>query len=223
MKKIGLLMLFSLIAAIGFSQTGWRVVTGLNMAKIREWHGDEAKRCALPGGFAGIEMTKQLNRKLDFVTGAVFSMKGSQYEGPMYAIEFNGFMPSGYFREVVRLNYIDIPFLFGYNFRGDCMDIFVQAGPSLSVGVIGRIYHRYEDRVDYPKTDHHDVKWNNSFKQDYFQRFETGLNFGLGLRKGRYSASVNHYMSYAALTNADNFGMKTMMMQVGLGYLLAKP
>jgi hypothetical protein len=221
MKKIGVLLLLCSIAAIGFSQTGWRVVTGLNMAKIREWHGDEAKRCALPGGFAGIEMTKQLNRKLDFVTGAVFSMKGTQYEGSLYALGDFGFMPSGYFREVVRLNYIDIPLLFRYNFRGDCMDIFVQAGPSVSIGVIGKIYHRYEDIQDYPETENHAVRWTNSFKK-YFPRFETGLNFGFGLRKGRYSASVSHYMSYAALTNADNFGMKTTMMQFGLGYNLMK-
>jgi len=151
---------------------------GINGCQI---HGDNYSGYDKFGVFGGIAVNARINDRASFELGFYFSQKGSRHNQDPDKGDFS------YYR--VNLNYIDLPLSFRYNLN---KTYFGTLGPSISYLVS---YSEDTERGN----------WNGAYP---FNKFEVGLNAGLGRKLGnkffvevRTSNSITPIRSYGVLAN----------------------
>ncbi len=148
---------------------------GLNACQI---HGDNYSGYDKAGIFAGVAVNASVNQKTSFELGFYFSQKGARHNQNPEKGDYS------YYR--VNLNYVDLPLLFRYHLNPV---YFISLGPSLAY------------LIDY-KEENERGDWTGVYK---FNKFETGLNFGLGRKiKEKFSVEVR---SSNSITPIRNYGI----------------
>ncbi len=152
---------------------------GLNACQI---HGDSYSGYNKAGLFGGIAVNARLKQKISLELGFYFSQKGARHNQDPDKGDFT------FYR--VNLNYIDMPLSFRYKLNSA---YFITLGPSIAYLIN---YKEENERGD----------WTNVYK---FNKFETGINFGLGRKifqermyvEVRTSNSITPIRNYGILAN----------------------
>jgi hypothetical protein len=134
---------------------------GINACQI---HGDSYSGFNKAGAFLGTAVNARFSERSSLEIGFYFSQKGSRHNPDPEKGDYSFYY--------VNLNYIDIPVLFRHHLN---KDYFVTLGPS--TGYLAG-YREFTERGE----------WTGVWP---FDRFEFGLNFGLGKKiKERFSVEV---------------------------------
>ena len=135
---------------------------GINGCQI---HGDNYNGFNKLGLFTGIAVNARLKNKASIDIGFYFSQKGARHNSNPEKGDFS------YYR--VNLDYIDIPVLFRFKVNPA---YFITLGPSIAYLV------NYNENINY-------VDFTGAYK---FNKFETGVNIGLGrkLLKDKFFVEV---------------------------------
>ncbi|MBA3680849.1 MAG: PorT family protein [Bacteroidetes bacterium] len=151
---------------------------GLNGCQV---HGDGYSGYNKPGIFGGLAVNAKLKNKASLELGFYFSQKGARHNPNPEKGDFSFYL--------LNLNYIDLPLSFKFNVNPK---YFITLGPSIAYLVS---YKEYIDFVDYTG-------------QYRFNRFETGVNIGLGRKikekfsvEVRCSNSITSVRDYGVLAN----------------------
>ncbi|MDO9000205.1 MAG: porin family protein [Bacteroidota bacterium] len=152
---------------------------GINGCQI---HGDNYSGYDKLGFFAGIAVNAHLKGKTSLDIGFYFSQKGARHNPKPAKNDFS------YYR--LNLNYIDLPLLLKFNVNPV---YFITVGPSIAYLI------NYNENIDY-------VDFTGVYK---FNRFETGVNIGLGRKilkdkffiEVRSSNSITSIREYGQLAN----------------------
>ena len=123
---------------------------GLNGCQI---HGDSYSGYDKLGLFSGIAVSAYLNKKLSLDIGFYFTQKGARHNPVPSKGDFS------YYR--VNLNYVELPLIAKYQLNSV---YFASIGPSLAYLI------NYNENINY-------VDFTGYYQ---FNKFETGINFGLG-------------------------------------------
>lgn len=174
-----------LISTIVFSQDNTKSIftlkptLGANGCQI---HGDNYSGYNKLGLFGGVAVNARLKNKISIDIGFYFSQKGAKHNPNPTKNDFS------YYR--LNLNYIDIPVLFRYKVNPA---YFITIGPSIAYLV------NYNENINY-------VDFTGIYK---FNRFETGVNIGLGRKmlkdkffvEVRSSNSITSIRDYGQIAN----------------------
>lgn len=151
---------------------------GINGCQI---HGDNYSGYDKFGVFGGVAVNARITNRASFELGFYFSQKGARHNQNPDKGDYS------YYR--VNLNYIDLPLSFRYNLN---KTYFGTVGPSISY------------LVNYSE-DTERGNWNGVYP---FNKFEVGINAGLGRKLGnkffvevRTSNSITPIRSYGVLAN----------------------
>ncbi len=151
---------------------------GLNGCQI---HGDSYSGYDKLGLFAGIAINARISDRASFELGFYFSQKGARHNQNPKIGDYS------FYR--VNLNYLDLPILYRYHVNPA---YFITLGPSAAY-----LISYYED-----------INNSNVTGQSKFNKFETGVNFGLGRKikdkihvEVRTSNSVTAIRSYGKVAN----------------------
>jgi hypothetical protein len=152
---------------------------GLNGCQI---HGDNYSGYDKLGLFGGVAVNARLNNKLSLDIGFYFSQKGARHNPNPAKGDYS------YYR--VNLDYIDLPVLLRYKLNSA---YFITVGPSIAYLV------NYNENINY-------VDFTGAYK---FNKFETGVNIGLGRKmlkekmfvEVRCSNSITSVRDYGQIAN----------------------
>lgn len=195
---IALVALMSLVASAQV-RPSIIVSAGYQGANMRNIGLESVKPKMLSGARAGVAVDMPLLESgvlgLSFQPGVNFSMKGYKYAG-----ESTSSLVSGKYNVTTNLYYLDIPILANLTCRfGDNLGVYINAGPYLSYGFLGKITSSGEVKSgDYAiggkiLDGNHNT---NPFKKDkngnsLYNPFDWGFQVGAGLEISRFMVGVN--------------------------------
>ncbi|MDR0834134.1 MAG: PorT family protein [Candidatus Symbiothrix sp.] len=188
--------LVSILFFIGFSIPAfaqWGIKGGLNYSDIAK-HPNVSYRL---GGYIGVTYDKPLSSKWYFQPGLLFTSYGTNIEG------IPGFFKPG---SHVAIYGVEAPFNFSFRPKiGENMKLVTDAGLYARYGLFGEKKYVYTDG---------ETIQGSPF--DAYNRFDLGINFGLGIQKGIYSVSASYL---AGIANAEK-GISTshQMFRLSIGY-----
>lgn len=189
MKYIFVLLVLMLFSFSTFSQ--WCGVAGFNMSTITGSKGYKYK----PSVHVGLTYDFELSKKMYFQPGLLFSSTGAVLKENMY---FGG----GH----VKIYAIELPLVFSFRPTvGEGQKLLFDFGFYTRCGLWG---NKTYDYYDLPRVD--ESPFNS------FRRFESGLSFGLGIQKNRYSCLLGFQQGF---TNAEKSeGFYHQLVKLSLGY-----
>ena len=206
MKNRILTGVFSFFVIVVSSQTKYGVQASgiMSTASFNESQNDHINKDLNAGFGAGVFAEFPVNSKLTIKPGLNFMKKGVKVS--------NNYTAEGsQFKENIKanLNYLEVPVLAIYNFKGHDGKWFVGAGPSASYGISGKLKGDVEIN-DGESTD------KASFNVDAFKNEnENGANFkrldiGLGAVAGHninknLAVQLNYLHGLSNIANASDF------------------
>ena len=197
MKKITF-VLFLLISSTSFGQ-GLIVKAGVNLATTTTKIGGEkvdvdGDKNLVPGTHIG--MTYQIMVKKGFFIepGFLYNLKGNK---------FSEKEDGDYFKEITRINYLEVPLNFGYkyNFENKDMAIFGFAGPYFAIAFGGKSIEKL--KIDGEK-DKNAEKLNFGSKD--LSILDGGINIGAGFEIKKFKLALQYGIGLSNIIGRDARG-----------------
>lgn len=192
MNKVVLILAITIVSAMPvFSQFG--IKGGASLSRIANQSSAKDRF----GGHLGVTYSKQLSEKFYFQPELLLTSYGTDI---------------GDIVSVVKKGYIDlwgIEAPLNMSFRPsirDNMKLVVDAGVYLRYGLWGKRYYEYYDN---PTID------GAAF--DVYNRFDFGLNMGLGIQKGVYFGGISFQLGLSDAEKDTRYKHQTI--RLSLGYL----
>lgn len=197
MKKITF-VLFLLISSTSFGQ-GLIVKAGLNLATIctkiggEKLDGGEEKK-KLPGIHAGLTYQIMVKKGFFIEPGFSYNLKG---------VKFSEKEDGDYFKEITRINYLEVPLNFGYkyNFENKDMAIFGFAGPYFAIAFGGKSIEKV--KIDGEK-DKNAEKLNFGSKD--LSILDGGINIGAGFEIKKFKLALQYGIGLSNIIGRDARG-----------------
>jgi len=170
---------------------------------------------------AGVQYERNLNQHLSFVTGAQYTSRGFGMKENLNVDLFGLDLPIGA-RIETRLNYLEVPAMFKYEFGEGGVTPYVKAGASAAYAIDGKIQ---------PKVDAL-ITWklpaiNINLESDMYNRFDVSGVVGAGLNlpvseTGSIQFEVNyrHSLNDMFLDKITDIRIKSHGISAGLGYTM---
>jgi Outer membrane protein beta-barrel domain len=171
MKKPIILMCF-LISFLneGIAQWKFSVIAGPQLANFggkdkKEWGGVDSDPEMVVRFHAGLLAERRHSEKMSFLTGLMFSSKGTKYSTEVTDFNSNQMVTVSYKK---MLSYLDLPLLLRYHKSEKWSFLF---GPQFSFLMAAKIKNNDNAQRLYELPETEDVK-------DYYTKFDMGLNVG---------------------------------------------
>ena len=202
MKKIVALFVMA-FAWAGMHAQGFGVEAGLNFGSITEsYSSHEYKYTGKTGLYVGLNYEYEVGENMYLHMGLAYSQYGGKYT------EEDGW-------EEIKLNYLDIPFMFKYGFGlSDEIKAFAIGGPVFSMGLSGTYSGGYED-----ESESVDIKFDGEKGTDgaHLKSLNTGFRLGAGINYGNFEGGLYYTMGLSDISPYDDT-MKTSLFSIILGY-----
>lgn len=146
---------------------------GFNLSQMLiQWDGEDIQKNPklLPGFQAGPVINFPINNHLSFETGLLYSTKGIKEIGS-YTVDQ---------KTLLRLNiaYMEVPLTVQISFPLKHARLFANGGGYFAQGLFGNILSK--ENINDSNGVREKVEWGD--QENSFQRFDFGLNFGLGMK-----------------------------------------
>lgn len=162
----------------------------------------------------GVTSKMDLGKNISFNPSLVWSTKGYKLKNDLYTNQDEGLNLNMKLKEIVNLNYIEMPLNLGYTLKLGKVNPIIQAGPYLSYLISGK-HTSYLDNKKYPshKIDVRDLN-----------RFDYGLNFSLGAEISKFQVLANYaYGIGNQIKNSNSdYYIKNRSFQLMLNYYFKK-
>lgn len=200
------------------------IKSGMNLSTM--YYKDPAKTYSdyfelAPRFMLGITGEFPISKSFSFEQGLIFSSKG--YKIDTY-ITTPGLLGGHTVNESAILNYIDIPVSLKLATSIKKTRFFGVLGPYLALGLSGKVRreeyhvedhgsHVYDGIVDYTGEMGKDGQW---------QRFDYGMQAGIGMNIQRIAFRINYSYGLANVSKLEDFTNKNRIIGISLGYIINK-
>jgi hypothetical protein len=155
----------------------------------------------------------------------LYIQKGMAYEGTLTDPDVGNFD----YELNQTINYLEIPVLAKISFGGDAFKAYVNAGPSLGLGLGGKSSIKFAFGNQTEEEDE-DVKFGSDDDADYDNRIELGAQFGggIGYKIGpgallldiRYGLGLSNLYKADDDMSSDEAKSKNRVIAISLGYAI---
>lgn len=193
---------------------------GFNMSRMFvKFNGTDTNTMYQPGFHIGAIIDYPSNDLLSLETGLFLTTRGEKTH-----LIFNLGVPIGRIdnSEATTLYYLDLPIRIraAYNV-GKRIKIFAVAGPHFDFGLAGKMKStaKFLDTVRVAH-DKRNIKWGKDYNNDQYERFDTGLSFGGGLKVSSVLFDVTYNMGLYDISPLDLYGetVKNRNLEISVGY-----
>lgn len=211
-----------MIMAIAQTKYGVQASGIMSSASFNESASDNIDKNIDAGFGAGVYAEIPLNEKVSLKPGLNYMQKGVKVS--------NRFTDDGtLYKQNVKanLNYVEVPVLAIYNFKGTTGKWFVGAGPSASYGISGKLKGDVE--INDGQSSQREAYSVHAFKKENdngadFKRFDVGLEAVAGHNISKKMAVQLNYLhglsNIASASSFDNDKFKNRNMMLSLKYTL---
>lgn len=158
----------------------------------------------------------------------LYAMKGSKYTNreTVQVMDNQGNTHTGQFKFEEKLNYIDVPVLFQYRFRGRTVSPYVTLGPEFSFAMGGKFFSRFDSPTFVQENDPVDLTFGSA-NADTYKGFNFGLSFGGGAEIDLDGGALIIDLRYGlGLTNMVSSGLSSQkisnrLVSLSFGYMFS--
>jgi len=189
MKKVFILLISIFATTSVFAQVG--IKGGANFSKFTEYSNSDY----LTGFHIGSTLDIPLSKKFYFQPGLLFTLKGTEFNSNILISEGK-----------VSIYALEVPLLFSFRPQlNEQLKLITNFGPYVNYGLFGSKKYKYENST---------VK-GSPF--DSYNRFDIGLDLGIGLQYKRYIITGEFLMGF---NDAEKETIaKNKAFRISLGYL----
>ncbi len=227
MKKILLLFILSSSIKLTFAQAiKFTITAGVNESTVSKVPDDFIREIAVPGetfpnskllGFhLGIFAAYSVG-KISIQPGLLYTTKG----GIPYSVS-GSFIINDYYtrKDVLRLNYVEIPLNVLYNIPIGAGKVFIGGGPYIGIGISGKETYAITD-ISYGETSVNKGNKNITYGSGYDDL--KGTDFGLGAKLGfalkqGWLISFDYEYGLTNLSNDPRYNGGNKVVSLSLGY-----
>ncbi len=221
MKKLNILLVLVLLFSLnGYAQITLTPRVGTTFSTIsfsdlieEDLETGSSKQSAI-GFIAGAEVGFSISDMFSIQTGLNFTQKGTEYE------EFGA-------TTTLTTNYIELPLLARVSFGSDKVKGYVNAGPSLGLGLNGKIKAEalgfsIEEDISFGDSDASDFSFDNSL--DLGVQFGAGVGYLLGpgqiVLDLRYGFGISNLFETPDGFDRSDFKSTNNVFAISLGYAI---
>ncbi len=218
MKKVQLLFLFLVVTGLSQAQD-FGVHAGVNFANAKfdeeAAFGVDMDEKALVGPLIGLVANFKIADNFSFRPELNYIQKGfkrSYSEPGVGTAEFKA-----------RFNYIELPLNFAYSIPAGKHAVFIGAGPSIGMGLSGKLETSIKLDGEPEETDEEDIKFGSNEDEDDFKSLDIGLGFfgGFQANNGLF-LKAGYNLGLSNISHDSESDLKNKGFAVTLGYFFKK-
>ncbi|MBN8786051.1 MAG: PorT family protein [Terrimonas sp.] len=167
---------------------------------------DEKETVDMKAGFAaGLAVNAAITENIDIQSGLNFVQKGGKEKDDGYKF-------------TLSLNYVELPVNFVYHFGEKQNSFFVGLGPTLAMGISGKM----KAKIEGFGTESEKIKFGNDPDKHDFKRMDVGANILAGYHVSPnlfISAQYNHGFSNLFIDDSDDAKLNNRYWALKVGWL----
>lgn len=216
MRKINVTLILILTACVANAQQ-FGIHAGVNLANASSQDIDGAgiERPAMVGPIAGFVADFPLSGSFHFRPELNFIQKGFKrtYSEP----GFGSLMLSA------KLNYLELPLNFAYGIPAGKNKVLIGAGPSIGLGLSGKVKQRIEITGEPTEEDEDDVSFGSDSDSDDLKPLDIGINFfaAYQMRQG-FFLKAGYAMGLSNISHDEESKFKNRGWGITVGYFFHK-
>ena len=197
MKKLILMLVcaFATLSMAAQTKVTWNMELGLGMSGWMGKHSDGSKGLFSPKVGVGLDIP--LTGLVSFQSGLMWVSKGASYE-------INDLDLTDDSKVHVNQNYFQMPLLAAFHVGTAAdFDMVFTAGPYLAYGVCGKSEIEEAD-LTFGWDTFKDTRFEDEAVLPGFNRFDAGLQLGIGLDFGKWTAGLDGEFSFCKVASGDS-------------------
>lgn len=196
MKKGLIFVLFALVSIVSYSQVSWNVKAGMTMNNVTKMDDYKMKL----GYTFGVGVDYAINDMWAIQSGLNIASKGTKFD--YVGEDENGDDISC--TDKINPVYLELPILAAVKFPvSDNMKFVVNAGPYLAFGLGGKYKDDESSDGDFKL-----FKKEDGASEAFMNRFDLGLQYGVGLEFGHYLVNLSGQYGFLKPLKGDAYNNK---------------